>query len=44
MLKILESLYVKGSSAYDKTEARKIWKEELDWNEELVERYVGREV
>jgi len=26
MLKILESLYVKGSSAYDKTEARKIWK------------------
>ncbi|CAA0185791.1 unnamed protein product [Arabidopsis thaliana] len=43
MLKILESLYVKGSSAYDKTEARKIWKEELDWNEELVERYVGRE-
>ncbi|XP_020870951.1 uncharacterized protein LOC9328609 isoform X2 [Arabidopsis lyrata subsp. lyrata] len=43
MLKILESLYVKGGNAYDKSEARKIWKEELDWNKELVERYVGRE-
>ncbi|XP_010458346.1 PREDICTED: protein prenyltransferase alpha subunit repeat-containing protein 1-like [Camelina sativa] len=43
MLKILDSLYVKGCNAYDKTQAHKIWKEELDWNKELVERYVGRE-
>ncbi|XP_010475870.1 PREDICTED: uncharacterized protein LOC104755221 [Camelina sativa] len=43
MLKILDSLYVKGSNAYDKTQAHKIWKEELDWNKGLVERYVGRE-
>ncbi|CAE5957060.1 unnamed protein product [Arabidopsis arenosa] len=43
MLKILESLYVKGGIAYAKTEAREIWKEELDWNKVLVERYVGRE-
>ncbi|CAN8311892.1 unnamed protein product [Cochlearia groenlandica] len=43
MLRILEPLDVKGSNSYDKTEAHKIWMEELDWNKELVERYVGRE-
>ncbi|XP_024011016.1 protein prenyltransferase alpha subunit repeat-containing protein 1 isoform X2 [Eutrema salsugineum] len=43
MLRVLESLNVKGINAYDKTEAHKIWMEELDWNKELVERYLGRE-
>uniref|UniRef100_A0A1J3CV42 Protein prenyltransferase alpha subunit repeat-containing protein 1 n=1 Tax=Noccaea caerulescens TaxID=107243 RepID=A0A1J3CV42_NOCCA len=43
MLRLLEPLNVKGSNAYDKTEAQKMWMEELDWNKELVERYLGRE-
>lgn len=43
MLRVLETHNVEGSNAYDKTEAHKIWKEELDWNKELVERYLGRE-
>ncbi|CAN7078773.1 hypothetical protein Bca4012_077858 [Brassica carinata] len=43
MLRVLETHNVEGSNAYDKTEAHRIWKEELDWNKELVERYLGRE-
>lgn len=43
MLRVLETHNVEGSNAYDKTEAHKIWKEELDWNKELVARYLGRE-
>ncbi|EOA40499.1 hypothetical protein CARUB_v10009225mg [Capsella rubella] len=43
MLKVLDFFYVKGNNVYDRTQAHKIWKEELVWNKELVERYVGRE-
>ncbi|KAF8091322.1 hypothetical protein N665_0448s0037 [Sinapis alba] len=43
MLRVLEPIKVKGSNANDKTEAHKIWREELDWNKELVKRYLGRE-
>ncbi|XP_056849752.1 uncharacterized protein LOC108827713 isoform X2 [Raphanus sativus] len=44
MLRVLEPLKVKGSNANDdETEAHKIWMEELDWNKELVKRYLGRE-
>ncbi|CAH8289373.1 unnamed protein product [Eruca vesicaria subsp. sativa] len=43
MLRVLEPLKVKGSNDNDKTEAHKIWMEELDWNKELVIRYLGRE-
>ncbi|CAH2046491.1 unnamed protein product [Thlaspi arvense] len=43
MLRVLEALNVKVNNASDKTEAHKIWMEELDWNKELVERYLGRE-
>ncbi|CAH8381569.1 unnamed protein product [Eruca vesicaria subsp. sativa] len=43
MLRVLETHNVEGSNAYNKTKAHKIWMEELDWNRELVERYLGRE-
>ncbi|KAG2302297.1 hypothetical protein Bca4012_060616 [Brassica carinata] len=44
MLRVLEPLKVKASNANDKTpETHKIWREELDWNKELVKRYLGRE-
>ncbi|KAL0737121.1 hypothetical protein Bca4012_013331 [Brassica carinata] len=43
MLRVLETHNVEGRNAYDKTEAHKIWMEELDWNKELLVRYLGRE-
>ncbi|KAF8104404.1 hypothetical protein N665_0172s0035 [Sinapis alba] len=41
--RVLETYNVEGSNTYDKTEAHKIWMEELDWNRELVIRYLSRE-
>ncbi|XP_010550363.1 PREDICTED: uncharacterized protein LOC104821251 [Tarenaya hassleriana] len=43
MLKILESLDTKGFNSHREFEVRKVWKGELEWNKELIERYVGRE-
>ncbi|KAE8009953.1 hypothetical protein FH972_006356 [Carpinus fangiana] len=44
MLRILKDLSCKQENASsDYVEIHKVWKEELDWNEMLIKRYIGRE-
>nr|POE45545.1 hypothetical protein CFP56_59423 [Quercus suber] len=43
MLRILKDSKLENTSPVYSVEVSEVWKEELNWNERLIKRYIGRE-